>query len=147
MMAWIPQPEKFSQDHALLLCCSAMVTASIASLVLGLVMVAVILLARRLRCDPDNVATPIAASLGDVTTLGLLAWISDLLYSHMTEERHTSLIIIILYFMVLPFLLYLSYKNEHTCLVLCTGWTPVLLAMLVSSAGGIILDRAVDHFK
>ena len=147
LMAWLPEPGKFNQDHALLLCSSAMVTASIASLVLGLVMVSVILLARRLRCDPDNVATPIAASLGDVTTLGLLAWISDLLYSHMTEERHTSLIIIILYFLVLPFLLYLSYKNEHTCLVLCTGWTPVLLAMLISSLGGKILDLAVDHFR
>ena len=34
MMAWIPQPENFSLDHALLLCCSAMVTASTASLLL-----------------------------------------------------------------------------------------------------------------
>ena len=144
LMAWLPQPDKFNMDHALLLCSSAMVTASIASLVLGLVMVAVILLARRLRCDPDNVATPIAASLGDVTTLGLLAWISNLLYC---QPSHTSLIIILLYFLVLPFLLYLSYKNEHTCLVLCTGWTPVLLAMLISSVGGKILDLAVDHYR
>ena len=147
LMAWVPQPEQFNLDHALLLCSSAMVTASIASLVLGLVMVAVILLARRLRCDPDNVATPIAASLGDVTTLGLLALISDLLYEHMMEARHTSLIIILLYLLLLPFLLYLSYKNEHTSLVLCTGWTPVLLAMLISSAGGKILDWAVGQFR
>ena len=147
MMAWIPQPERFDLDHALLLCSSAMVTASIASLVLGLVMVAVIILARRLRCDPDNVATPIAASLGDVTTLGLLALISDLLYEHMMEGRLTSLIIILLYFLLLPALLYISYKNEHTCLVLCTGWTPVLLAMLISSAGGKILDWGVGQFR
>ena len=146
MMAWIPE-HKFNADHALLLMASAMVTASIASLVLGLVMVAVILLARQLRCDPDNVATPIAASLGDVTTLGLLAWISNLLYGHMLQGNHTALIIIIVYFTVLPVLLYLSYKNEHTCLVLCTGWTPVLLAMLISSGGGMILEKAVEHFK
>ena len=147
MMDWIPDPDKFDIDHALLLCASAMVTASIASLVLGLVMVAVILLAQRFRCDPDNVATPIAASLGDVTTLGLLAWISNLLYDHMKEDRHTSLVLIILYLLVLPVLLYLSYKNQHTCLVLCTGWTPVLLAMLISSGGGKILDQAVQHFQ
>ena len=59
----------------------------------------------------------------------------------------TALIIIVVYFSLLPLLLYLSYKNEHTCLVLCTGWTPVLLAMLISSGGGLILDRAVDSFK
>jgi len=147
MMAWIPEQHKVNTDHALLLMASAMVTASIASLVLGLIMVMVILLARRFKCDPDNVATPIAASLGDVTTLGLLAWISNLLYTHMMHGSHTALIIIIVYFTVLPLLLYLSYKNEHTCLVLCTGWTPVLLAMLISSGGGMILEKAVEHFK
>ena len=147
MMAWIPEQHKVNTDHALLLMASAMVTASIASLVLGLIMVMVILLARRFKCDPDNVATPIAASLGDVTTLGLLAWISNLLYTHMIHGSHTALIIIIVYFTVLPLLLYLSYKNEHTCLVLCTGWTPVLLAMLISSGGGMILEKAVEHFK
>merc|ERR1719445_1103002 len=139
MMDWIPEG-KFNIEHALLLCASAMVTASIASLVLGLVMVLVILLARRFKCDPDNVATPIAASLGDVTTLGLLAWISNLLYEHMQAQHNTALIIIISYFTILPLLLYLSYKNKHTCLVLCTGWTPVLLAMLISSGGGMILE-------
>ena len=146
MMDWIPEG-KFNLDHALLLCASAMVTASLASLVLGLVMVAVIVLASRFNCDPDNVATPIAASLGDVTTLGLLAWISNLLYNEMMEGRLTSLVIILLYLLVLPLLLYLSYKNTHTSLVLCTGWTPVLLAMLISSGGGKILDKAVENFK
>ena len=36
---------------------------------------------RKAHCNPDNIATPIAASLGDVVTLGLLAWISDVLYT------------------------------------------------------------------
>jgi len=145
-MAWLPAG-KFDVDHGLLLCASAVVTASIASLVLGVVMIGVILLAKRLKCNPDNVATPIAASLGDVTTLGLLAWIANLLYDEMVEQKQTALIVIVAYFLVLPFLFYLSYKNEHTCLVLCTGWTPVLSAMLISSGGGLILDKAVEHFK
>lgn len=145
-MGWLPEG-KFDIDHGLLLCASAVVTASIASFALGVVMIGVILLAKRFKCNPDNVATPIAASLGDVTTLGLLAWISDVLYNHMLEQKQTALIVIVAYFLVLPLLFYLSYKNEHTCLVLCTGWTPVLSAMLISSGGGIILDKAVEHFK
>jgi len=145
-MGWLPAG-KFDIDHGLLLCASAVVTASIASLALGLVMIGVILLAKRLKCNPDNVATPIAASLGDVTTLGLLAWIANLLYDEMLGQKQTALIVIVAYFLVLPFLFYLSYKNEHTCLVLCTGWTPVLSAMLISSGGGLILDKAVEHFK
>jgi len=145
-MGWLPEG-KFDIDHALLLCASAVVTASIASFALGVVMIGVILLAKRFKCNPDNVATPIAASLGDVTTLGLLSWIANILYNHMLEDKQTAMIIIVAYFLVLPILFYLSYKNEHTCLVLCTGWTPVLSAMLISSGGGLILDKAVEHFK
>lgn len=44
-------------------------------------MVGVILFSRKCNINPDNVATPIAASLGDLTTLGLLAWIASVLYA------------------------------------------------------------------
>lgn len=43
-------------------------------------MVLVIILSRMFRINPDNVATPIAASLGDLTTLALLAFISNSVY-------------------------------------------------------------------
>jgi solute carrier family 41 len=46
----------------------------------GLVMVAVIVSSRHCHINPDNVATPIAASLGDLTTLALLSWIASLLF-------------------------------------------------------------------
>ena len=110
-------------------------------------MVLVVLLARSAHCNPDNVATPIAASLGDVTTLCLLAWISNLLYSHMEAGMDTALIIIMVYFAFLPLLLYFAYKNEHMRPVLFTGWTPIIVAMLISSGGGLILDQAMDSFK
>jgi len=43
-------------------------------------MAGVILLSRQFHINPDNVATPIAASLGDLTTISLLAAISMFLY-------------------------------------------------------------------
>jgi solute carrier family 41 len=43
-------------------------------------MVLVILVSRKIKINPDNIATPIAASLGDLTTLSLLAGVSMLLY-------------------------------------------------------------------
>lgn len=79
ILGWIPEAQ-FDIHHALLLCASSLVTASIASFLLGLVMVAVILFSRRLNINPDNVATPIAASLGDLTTLALLSSISSFLH-------------------------------------------------------------------
>jgi len=44
-------------------------------------MVCVVMLSRRLHINPDNVATPIAASLGDLTTISLLAGISMFLFN------------------------------------------------------------------
>lgn len=79
-LGWLPEA-KFDIHHGLILGASALVTASVASFVLGLVMSAVILLSRQMNINPDNVATPIAASLGDLTTLALLSWIASLLYN------------------------------------------------------------------
>lgn len=67
-------------DHAYLLCASSLVTVSIASFVLGLITAGVIVLSRYVHINPDNVATPIAASLGDITSLTLLSLVSTVLY-------------------------------------------------------------------
>jgi len=148
LIGWVTTKQTFVLDHALLLCASAIVTASIASLVLGVVMVVVILLAKLFRFDPDNVATPIAASLGDVTTLGLLAWVSEMFYAHMKQGIYSAPVIIGVYLVIfLPVFMYLSYKNKHTQGVLLSGWTPVLMAMFISSGGGLVLEKAVDTFK
>ena len=80
VMGWILDGE-FNIHHATLLCASSLVTATLASLVLGSVMVAVVLSSRKFNINPDNVATPIAASLGDLITLALLSAISRFLHS------------------------------------------------------------------
>lgn len=51
---------------------TAIATASAASLILSTLMVLLAILARKWKINPDNVATPIAAMLGDVTTLSFM---------------------------------------------------------------------------
>ena len=46
-------------------------------------MIGVIIGSRKVGINPDNVATPIAASLGDLITLALLAGISTGLYKEL----------------------------------------------------------------
>lgn len=58
-------------SHFLLLCASGMVAAFGASLFLGILIVAVILVSRRCRFNPDNIATPMVASFGDLLTVDL----------------------------------------------------------------------------
>ncbi|KAJ6668275.1 hypothetical protein lerEdw1_015652 [Lerista edwardsae] len=69
-------------NQAAVLCASSVITAFIAALSLGLVMILVIIGARKFGINPDNVATPIAASLGDLITISLLAGISDTLFKY-----------------------------------------------------------------
>ena len=87
-----------------------------------------------------------AASLGDLITLSLLSWIASFLYAHIDEDRWISITIIISYIFLVPFCVYLAKKNSSTIDVLYYGWTPVLLAMTISSIGGLILDKAVNKF-
>jgi len=138
----------FDFKHGILLSAASMVTASIASFALGVVMVVVIVLSRKFRVNPDNVATPIAASLGDLVTLSLLSWIASLLYNdHSQAEGWLAPVIIGLYFLAIPACVYAVTRNKDTTKVLYCGWTPVIIAMSISSLGGLILNKAVNKFS
>ncbi|OAD56482.1 Solute carrier family 41 member 2 [Eufriesea mexicana] len=126
ILGWIPEAQ-FDICHVLLLCASALVTASVASFLLSLVMVAVILLSKQINIDPDNIATPIAASLD------YASWIAPLL--------------ITFHIIVTPVWYYIAAKNHFTKEILNYGWTPVICAMLISSMGGLILDYTVSNYK
>ncbi|XP_058791348.1 solute carrier family 41 member 1-like isoform X2 [Phymastichus coffea] len=146
VLGWIPEAH-FDIHHGLLLCASSLMTASVASFVLGLVMVAVILFSRRLNINPDNVATPIAASLGDLTTLALLSWIASLLYNSISTASWIAPTVIVFCILATPIWGYVAAKNPFTKEVLDHGWTPVISAMLISSAGGLILDYTISNYK
>ncbi|XP_012227281.1 solute carrier family 41 member 1-like [Linepithema humile] len=146
ILGWVPEAH-FDIHHGLLLCASALVTASVASFLLGLVMVAVILLSRQMNINPDNVATPIAASLGDLTTLALLSWIASLLYNAIGYAPWIAPTLIAFCVFVTPIWGYIAARNPFTKEVLDYGWTPVISAMLISSLGGLILDYTISSYK
>lgn len=145
-MGWIPDGQ-FDIHHALLLCASSVLTASFASLVLGLIMIAVVVISKKLNINPDNIATPIAASLGDLTTLALLSWIASLLYRSIGTSVVLPTIIIIAGAILVPVCGYIAWKNKFTRQALDEGWVPVVSAMVISSAGGLILDFTVSNYK
>ncbi|KAI9273735.1 hypothetical protein BY458DRAFT_508086 [Sporodiniella umbellata] len=124
---------------------SAMISASVSSFVLGLFMCLLIILSRILRIDPDNIACPMASSLGDVVTLGIMAGCAHLLMIH----SDTSLCFWLLFLMTLsiPFFALAVWKNPHVKSLLFSGWTPILLAMLISSGAGLVLERYVERYQ
>lgn len=66
-------------------------------------MIGVIIGSRKMGINPDNVATPIAASLGDLITLALLSGISWGLYKELGEEQHRGLCSLLCLPLVPPF--------------------------------------------
>lgn len=57
----------------------------------GFITATVIVVSRCFNINPDNVATPIAASLGDITSLILLSWVASILYDA-DGKKHQNII-------------------------------------------------------
>lgn len=118
-------------DQAAVLCASSLTTAFIAALSLGLVMIGVILGARKVGINPDNVATPIAASLGDLITLSLLAAISSTLFKYI-DVSYLSPMICALFIVMIPLWIAIARQSPPIAEVLKSGWQPVIVAMAIS---------------
>lgn len=142
-MAWLGDLDRIDLGRGLVMCASSVVTASAASFILGIVMVFVIAVSRRYSVNPDNVATPIAAALGDFVTLSLLAVVATFLNDAST---FVAVFILLCYVVIAPFCFERAKRNVNTCDILYTGWTPVLSAMIISSMGGKILNKAITTF-
>ncbi|XP_053723801.1 solute carrier family 41 member 1-like isoform X1 [Synchiropus splendidus] len=127
-----------------ILCASSVATAFIAALSLGLVMVAVIIGSKKAGINPDNVATPIAASLGDLITLSLLAGISSLLFV-CKEWWFLPPLMCTVFLLLVPGWVMIACQSQPIKAVLKSGWQPVILAMSISSIGGLILDKSVSN--
>lgn len=53
-------------------------------------MIVVIVISHKCKINPDNIATPIAASLGDLTTLAILASIGGFLFRIIGIEKRIN---------------------------------------------------------
>uniref|UniRef100_A0A8C4GM66 Solute carrier family 41 member n=1 Tax=Dicentrarchus labrax TaxID=13489 RepID=A0A8C4GM66_DICLA len=130
-------------DQAAVLCASSIITAFVAALSLGLVMIGVIIGSRKVGINPDNVATPIAASLGDLITLSLLAGVSSTLYEYI-DVWYLSPLVCLVFLALIPLWVLVARQSPPIREVLRSGWQPVIVAMSISSFGGLILDKTVS---
>uniref|UniRef100_A0A8C7UTZ3 Solute carrier family 41 member n=1 Tax=Oncorhynchus mykiss TaxID=8022 RepID=A0A8C7UTZ3_ONCMY len=129
--------------QAAVLCGSSVTTAFVAALSLGLVMVGVIIGSRKVGINPDNVATPIAASLGDLITLSLLAGVSSFLF-RFKEMWYLPVLVCGFFLVLIPLWVVIARRSPPIREVLRSGWQPVIVAMSISSIGGLILDKTVS---
>lgn len=83
----------------------------------------VVTVAPKFNINPDNIATPIAASLGDFTTMLLLAFISKGLYE---STYWFAAILLVVLVSLIPVWLIIAKNNIYTRGILLTGWYPIL---------------------
>ncbi|XP_003425685.1 solute carrier family 41 member 1 [Nasonia vitripennis] len=138
---------KFSWEHSLLMMASSICTATSSCFILDFAMIAVIMGAHRARMNPDNLATPLAASIGDIVSISVLSAIASALYKRLDHEIWILYSIIAVFVILLPIWICIVLKNKYTKHVLTSGWTPVISALFISGLGGLILDQAVDRLQ
>ncbi|KAK9890241.1 hypothetical protein WA026_010354 [Henosepilachna vigintioctopunctata] len=138
----------FIVSDALLLAASSVMTATLSCFTLDFLLIAVIFISQKMKLNPDNVATPLAASVGDVVSLMVLSTFATVLYKIHESNTIILVVIIAVYIgIILPFWVFIVLKNEYTRSILTTGWTPVLTALVISGSGGLVLDTAVGQFN
>uniref|UniRef100_A0A8C0SCC9 Solute carrier family 41 member n=1 Tax=Canis lupus familiaris TaxID=9615 RepID=A0A8C0SCC9_CANLF len=126
-----------------LLCASSVITAFLAAFALGMLMVCIVIGARKFGVNPDNIATPIAASLGDLITLSILAFVSSFFYKH-RENRYLTPLVCIGFMALIPMWVLIAKQNPPIMKILKFGWFPIILAMVISSFGGLILNKTIS---
>ncbi|XP_015794867.1 solute carrier family 41 member 1 [Tetranychus urticae] len=142
---WPSDGSDLTLHEAILLIAGSVLTANIANLFLGSLMCGVIVASRHLKINPDNIATPIAASFGDLTTMALLAYISHLLFS-IIHIPWIQVVILGGIMTFIPFLVMFARKLAVTRKLLITGWFPICGAMILQITGGKIMENSLDQF-
>jgi solute carrier family 41 len=143
-LGYITTHEKETNSEIFLLMTTTALCASISSITLGSFMCALCLLSRRFNINPDNVATPIASSFGDLITLILFAGMSRLVFVYINSLL--SLFMFLGTICMIPLWIRMVLHNEHSRAIVKTGWTPLIASMLISSLAGLILERYIDKF-
>ncbi|KAM5279909.1 solute carrier family 41 member 3 isoform 2-T2 [Ctenodactylus gundi] len=138
--------EELDLTKITLLCASSVLSAFLAAFALGMLMVCIVVGARKLRVNPDNIATPIAASLGDLITLSILALVSSFFYRH-RDTWYLSPLVCIGFMALIPLWILIAKQNPSIMDILKFGWFPIILAMVISSFGGLILSKTISKHQ
>ncbi|PRQ73927.1 hypothetical protein AAT19DRAFT_15494, partial [Rhodotorula toruloides] len=130
--------------EALLVLCVSMLAAGFSSGICGSFMCSTVIMCRRFRVNPDNIATPLAAALGDLVTLVILGVLSSLFILFMGTIV-SSLVFLALLGAIAANIVFV-FRNAYVQELLTMGWGPLFAAMAISSATGVILETYVNRY-
>ncbi|WVQ98114.1 hypothetical protein IAU59_005236 [Kwoniella sp. CBS 9459] len=124
---------------------TGMGAAGISSAVLGSFMGSLIVVSRWCGADPDNITPPLAACLGDLLTLFILALLGTALVGAM--DTVIPLLAVIVMSIAAGWFTRRVMRNEWVKNVAKGGWVPLIGAMLISSGTGMVLAKGVGKYR
>ncbi|WVF69743.1 hypothetical protein IAT40_004522 [Kwoniella sp. CBS 6097] len=124
---------------------TGMGAAGISSAVLGSFMGSLIVVSRWFGADPDNITPPLAACLGDLLTLFILALLGTALVGAM--DTVIPLLAVIVMSIAAGWFTRRVMRNEWVKNVAKGGWVPLIGAMLISSGTGMVLAKGVGKYR
>lgn len=152
--AMIPtQPTYF--DLVTIMISASVLTVYLASMLLSALIFALVYLCNRCQLDPDNVAIPLAASVGDFVTLCLYvascAGLFEQLHSADPVRRRCWLYVVwtmlaVALLLLLPAMGWLASRCRYTARLLCNGWYSILAGMGLQTLGGLIMEHALQLY-
>ncbi|CDW55916.1 solute carrier family 41 [Trichuris trichiura] len=145
-LRWVTNGE-FVWQNAWVLAASSLSTGCSAALILAIMMILVILASRSLGINPDNVATPLAASFGDLVTMTILAQMSTFFLQVHPKQLWICPTAVALFLLLTPVWLVNVYSNATTKSTLTEGLNAIVCAMLISSTSGYILGYSIRKFE
>jgi cation transporter-like permease len=131
----------------LLVMASSVLTSGLADLMLSSLMCGIVILcSNHWKINADNIATPIAASVGDLATMSLLAITSRTLYSLSSAYPLLPVVPIVIWLFIIMISGRIASQNRFTSKLVYTGWTPLLAAMLLQNTSGSVMERFFRTF-
>ncbi|KAH9497165.1 hypothetical protein DERF_013169 [Dermatophagoides farinae] len=98
--------------------------------------------------DSDDVATSLAASVGDLITVMLVVQFANEFYRfEQTNKCWIYWLIIISLLSLFPYLMYLVAKNIETRRAFIRTWKPLFIATIISIISGFIFESSNEKFK
>ncbi|GJE88059.1 magnesium transporter [Phanerochaete sordida] len=146
-----PRPQKAPTkgpgglNEFILTASSSMLAACLSSALLGSFMCTLVVLCRKFGLDPDNIAPPVAACLGDLVTLSLLGVVSAL--NILLVHTPLPLIFMIILAVAAVGWAIVTRRNQYVGALLFLGWLPLFAAMIISCGTGIVLDMFVSRYE
>ncbi|KAJ1977686.1 hypothetical protein H4R35_002204, partial [Dimargaris xerosporica] len=114
--------------RAVMVTVTSMLSSFVGSLLVGIMICVTIFLSHHLGIDPDNVAIPLTASFGDMTTVVLLSRFGQGLFDLQTLSIH------------------FTRRNPNVAPLMGAGWPPLVFALGMTGISGMILKAHVTKF-